>query len=309
MSRTPGTGTKANARRYRRYRIGMPVELLIGKSKLVVKTADVGMSGVFVRTDVRPKDGEFVRLVVDLPFGGGPLALLGRVTSVRDASDSKRPSGVGVAFYGNGPTERDAWQAFVREIERRHPESADKDVVLGGPQSLAETRSPAADQWPMDRPPALPRRKPRARAEVETELDVDVEVQVEAPAETDEAKANAERRRFHRFEVVVEVKAFFDSIEDLVSMHTRDLSQGGMFIATSILTAEGERLTFRVVHPKTKDEFAIPCIVRRCVNDGEQRGLAVEFQLDEAGRNSFWTFIGGVVVARAEPRGRSVNYF
>ncbi|HSI04688.1 MAG TPA: PilZ domain-containing protein, partial [Myxococcota bacterium] len=107
---------KANGRRYRRYQICIPVELLIGKDKLSLETADVGMSGVFVRTDARPKDGEFVRLGIDLPFDGGALELLGRITSVRRSSDPKRPSGVGVAFYGNGPNERDAWHRFVREI-------------------------------------------------------------------------------------------------------------------------------------------------------------------------------------------------
>ena len=89
---------------------------------------------------------------------------------------------------------------------------------------------------------------------------------------------------------------------------------GGTFISvprpqTSIVTAAGERLTLRVVHPKTKAEFPIPCRVIRCVSDAEQPGLAVEFQLDEDGRNDFWTFIGSAVAARTEARGRSVNYF
>ncbi len=283
---------KANGRRYRRYRIGMPVELSIGKNKLFLKTADIGMSGVFVCTDARPKDGEFVRIAIDLPFGGDRVELLGRVTSVRNAGDAARSPGCGVAFYGNGPTERDAWHRFVREIERRHPEASEKDVVLGSAEAEAVVARAAADPWPLERPPSLPRRRSTAKADaVKTE------------------PATSERRRYQRFEVLVEVKAYFESIEDLVSMHTRDLSRGGMFIATTTVTAEGARLLLRIVHPKTNDEFPIPCIVRRCTSQGDERGLAVEFQLDETGRNEFWTFIGGVVVVRAETKGRTVNYF
>jgi Tfp pilus assembly protein PilZ len=238
----------ANGRRYRRYRICVPVSLVIGKQTFSLETGDLGMSGVFVRTDAHPKANEFVRLTIDLPFGGGLLALLGRVTYVRRPGDPDRAPGLGVAFYGNGPTERDAWQKFVREIERRHPESVEREIVLTSA--------------------ALP--------------------------------VDPVRRRFQRFEVVVQVKAYFESVDELIEMHTRDISQGGMFIASTIVTAEGERLTLRVVHPETEAEFPIPCVVRRCVNEANRRGLAVEFQLDEAGRNSFWSFIGAVVMAQME---------
>lgn len=239
---------KANARRYRRYRIRMPVSVVIGKLTFSLETGDLGMSGVFVRTDAQPKQNALVRLAIDLPFDGGPLALLGRVTYVQRPGDPERTSGFGVSFYGNGQAERDVWQKFVREIERRHPDSGEREVVLAKP----------------------------------------------------DATIHPVQRRYQRFEVVLHVKAYFESIEDLVLMHTRDVSQGGMFIASTVVTTEGERLTLRVVHPETEMEFPIPCVVKRCVNDGTRRGLAVEFQLDDAGRQSFWSFIGAVVMMQME---------
>ncbi len=329
---------RANARRYRRYRICMPVSVLLGKDKLRLQTADIGMSGVFLRTEMRPKEGALVRIAVELPLVGEEVALLGRVSSVRQASASGRPAGVGVAFYGNGPAERDLWQKFVRAVEQLYPKASEHDVHLpepaGDTMPVASSKAQAvAKPAPPPLPPALPLRRKAAKAEapplhpdaasnassplapqpviaraasVEPEPELDIEVEVER---YDAAAAADERRRFRRFEVDVQVKAYFDSLEDLVLMHTRDVSQGGMFIATNIATAEGESLTLRVVHPDTLVEFPIKCVVRRCVSDGSQPGLAVEFQLDAPGRERFWSFISAAVIARAESSRRSVNYF
>jgi len=66
------------------------------------------------------------------------------------------------------------------------------------------------------------------------------------------------------------------SLEDLFVLHSRDASRAGIFLATQPDFTAGDRVTLRVLHVGSDNEFWIPCVVRQV----RERGVAVEFAAD-----------------------------
>ena len=100
------------------------------------------------------------------------------------------------------------------------------------------------------------------------------------------------RRRYPRFEAVLQVRGYFGELDDLVLMYTRDISKGGMFLQTEALLGAGAEVDLRLVHPTSGKEFALRCVVRRTVHDRAERGMGVEFlDMDEHRRHLLWDFI------------------
>lgn len=97
-------------------------------------------------------------------------------------------------------------------------------------------------------------------------------------------------RRHVRYSAVLIARA--KTLDELVTMYTRDISQGGTFLTTNVAVAAGDALRLELIHPDTGEAFDLACIVRRRVRDG----LGVEFtDLDEAKREAFWQFVEPVV--------------
>lgn len=102
------------------------------------------------------------------------------------------------------------------------------------------------------------------------------------------------RRRFERFDVVLEVQV--ELVDELVTMYTRDISRGGMLLQTEFPLRVDDGFVLRVVHPRTRDSLNVPCVVRRVVDDLGFRGVGVEFlDLDDQARAIFWAFIGAEI--------------
>ncbi len=103
------------------------------------------------------------------------------------------------------------------------------------------------------------------------------------------AKAH-EKRAFGRFAAVLEVRT--DSLGELVTMFTRDVSKGGMFLLTEHDLDVGDLLQLEIVHPETGDKFPVRAMVRRRVEQGELRGVGVQFvELHGSRREEFWRFV------------------
>lgn len=119
-----------NQRRDLRYRICTSVTLQVGKRNVPATSRDVGLRGLFIRTSEAFKDNEFVRLSIRLPWSGEELTLFGRV-----AHGSPQPTsdGVGIALYANSRTALDAWEAFVKEAARRHPNAVTQEIHVPPP--------------------------------------------------------------------------------------------------------------------------------------------------------------------------------
>jgi hypothetical protein len=95
------------------------------------------------------------------------------------------------------------------------------------------------------------------------------------------------RRRYPRYPASFEVRPR-DS-ENLVNFFTRDISAGGMFLATTLDVPLETQLDLDLVHPDSGAVFALSAIVRR----GEPPdGLGLEFiGLDAGLRQALWQFI------------------
>jgi hypothetical protein len=236
----PAAG-QPGGRRDRRYRVVLPVTLVAGGESLQLCTANVSLRGLQLRTDRTFNRNQLLRLELRLPFDGGAISLFGAVayTVAGDPANDREP-GSGVALYANGPDVLRRWEAFVRAISEKHPESLEREVLLGDPGMATQHV----------------------------------------------------RRRYQRFEVEITFKAFFDEVDDLVAMYTRDVSKGGMLIATELPLSVGSPIHVNLVHPATHAEFPLSCVVRRVVNDSSGRGLGVEFtDHDEDARQRLWEFV------------------
>jgi Tfp pilus assembly protein PilZ len=112
-------------------------------------------------------------------------------------------------------------------------------------------------------------------------------------------KKGAEKRAFGRFAAVLEVRT--DSLGELVTLYTRDVSKGGMFLITDLDLDVGDLLQLEIVHPDTGRKFPVRSIVRRRVDQPDFRGIGVQFvELHGTRREEFWRFVSDHLVALDE---------
>jgi uncharacterized protein (TIGR02266 family) len=104
-------------------------------------------------------------------------------------------------------------------------------------------------------------------------------------------------RRFQRFPVVLEVRP--RDLEDLYRLYSRDVSVGGMFLATAREVEIGSEVRLDVRHPHNPSVFQLTAVVRR--RSHEPAGIGVEFtRLDDGRRRELFEFIHAPV---AQPHG------
>ena len=82
------------------------------------------------------------------------------------------------------------------------------------------------------------------------------------------------------------------SVDELRTLYSRDVSQGGMFVVTDLVLPAGTALIVDVVHPITRAIFVLDAAVRRVSAPGETPGLGIEFtHIDDGRRKAFWDFV------------------
>jgi hypothetical protein len=97
-------------------------------------------------------------------------------------------------------------------------------------------------------------------------------------------------RRHERFAAVLAVRS--NTLDELVTTYTRDISQGGTFLTTDVPLTAGDDLYVELIHPESGTSFGLQCIVKRKVRDG----VGVEFSdLDDERRELFWRFVEPVI--------------
>jgi uncharacterized protein (TIGR02266 family) len=97
------------------------------------------------------------------------------------------------------------------------------------------------------------------------------------------------RRKYPRHAVALQV--LLHSVDDLRTFYTRNVSSGGLFVATTLEVPEGTVMKVSVIHPKSHERFTLEAVVRRRGAAGDP-GLGLEFAaLDEARREEFQEFI------------------
>jgi Tfp pilus assembly protein PilZ len=96
-------------------------------------------------------------------------------------------------------------------------------------------------------------------------------------------------RRHVRYRLKLAVKP--RSVDELMTLYTRDVSRGGMFLLTKQALEIGREIEVEVFHPITDEVFTLECVVRRAT-EGQQAGIGVEFHtLDDRGREAFAEFV------------------
>lgn len=101
------------------------------------------------------------------------------------------------------------------------------------------------------------------------------------------------RRLDPRLPAVLQVR--LQTVDDVRLLFTRNVSRGGLFVATSLDTAVGTPLKVRVIHPKTGEHFLLEAEVR-WRSSASEPGLGLEFvKLTEQRRDEFLGFIGSEV--------------
>jgi hypothetical protein len=114
----------------------------------------------------------------------------------------------------------------------------------------------------------------------------------QGPAEAAAAAATA-RRREPRHPAVLQVR--LQTVDDVQLLYTRNLSRGGLFVATSLEAADGTPMEIRVIHPRTGEHFLLQAVVRWRATTGE-KGLGLEFTgLTEQRREEFQEFVGSEI--------------
>ncbi len=100
---------------------------------------------------------------------------------------------------------------------------------------------------------------------------------------------DAVRRRFPRYAAALKVNVH--DVGALEQLYTRNVSKGGLFVATALDLPAGTALKLSVIHPKTGEPFPLDAEVRWRAAPPDA-GLGLEFtHLDDARREAFFDFI------------------
>lgn len=246
-------------RRDKRYPARLPIRTRVAGRLKDLFSQDVSFRGLFLATDSPPPLRQLIRIETVLPPGGTPFATHGMVVHVVSPGE---PGAHGPGFgvqFYGMGDERRAWEAFVQYIQQNS-------------LALPDRRD--------SRPP------PITRSSLAT-----------GSVRLGQGSGSQDNRRFHRYPVVLEVRP--GDLEDLYRLYSRDVSVGGMFLATSREIDVGSEVRLDVRHPHGATVFHLSAIVRR--RSGEPAGIGVEFTgLDERRRREFFEFIHAPIAARDE---------
>jgi Tfp pilus assembly protein PilZ len=114
-------------RRDTRYSIPFPAQLSYGHRVWALLTADVSYGGVFLCTDTPPPLLQLVRVQLVLPVGDRALQVHGMTVHVVQPDNLRgRVPGIGVQFYALDPDTREAWDHFIRYVEKNCPKAPDQ---------------------------------------------------------------------------------------------------------------------------------------------------------------------------------------
>ncbi len=113
----------------------------------------------------------------------------------------------------------------------------------------------------------------------------------ETPAKSAGSRGTLEpvRRRDVRHAATLQVR--IRNLEHLQQLYTRNVSRGGLFLATALDVGEGSVLKVIVIHPRTGEQFALEALVRWRATSSDP-GLGLEFvKLSDQRRDEFFEFV------------------
>jgi hypothetical protein len=250
--------TPVPARRDKRYVVGLPVTLFVGRRWIEAETGDVSQGGVFVLleeelhdgpvsvragpagadpTDGLLRSGSLVRVEIALPPEGDPFGGTGRLVHQEAALARDGRRGVGVQFYGLGREAQERWASFVSHVRTNYPSTEERLVTVATARQVDAAYLRTAGQ-------------------------------------------------------VGTLRVEVESVRALVTMLSRDLGRSSIFLACSAEAFVDDELLVQIVHPLSEDVFELTGRVRRVVKDGGVRGLDLELlRCDDERRKRFEEFV------------------
>lgn len=129
-------------RRHDRYQLTLSAVIERGKRQIPCQTADISLSGLFLRIDTPPPMRELVKVQVDLQDGHAPIQLMGMAVRVLQPGNpfGKAP-GVGVQLFGVDPETLSRWAKFLGSVRKRSGRPSDP-VPLRASLPAAKPRTP-----------------------------------------------------------------------------------------------------------------------------------------------------------------------
>jgi len=286
-----------------RYCHEVEVDLLWNKQRVRLATADVSYRGLFLRTDTPPSLRQLLRLEIELE--DGVLALHGMaVHVVPPPAEGDHGPGVGVQFYAVDRDAASRWGRYVDRVRKMGGRPSQPRGVGPSPTALisrsavpeiaalisADARATAKSgddaKVPVRRaPPPLPIPAPVA---VQAPMPRVAPPPLPSKGSLKKPTPTPTRRKFPRFDAELELEV--QSMNQLRTLLTRDVSAGGMFIATDAPFDAGTRLRICVKHPVHEEDFELAAVVKRRLT--APAGVGVEFtNLDTKRRSAFIEFI------------------
>jgi hypothetical protein len=234
-----------STRRYRRYRVQVPLRLRVGGRWRELVTEDVNYRGLFARSDEPVPLRQLLALEMELPPDQVAFRCHGMAVHriAPPGTDEGHAPGVGLMFYALDSASKNQWEKFIAHI------------ALTAPEIEVPVRMAAVD----------------------------------AP--------DPVRRAYPRYQVRLEVRP--RSLDELLTMYSRDISKGGAFLETRQRLELGLAFEMAIVHPDLERFFALEAVVRRH-GDG---GIGVEFlNMNEARRAEFFEFVcsSGLIIDPAD---------
>lgn len=306
-------------RRYPRLPIQLPVVVIGRRGRRELLTDDINRGGLFVRTDEPGRVRELLEVAVDIGNGEviESVAVVRHLVSPEVGARSGRAPGMGVQFFGMGRTAMARWEEFVDEVAdaqddeadpRRAPEPAspfsgrdDMSIVRKRRELELAANDAPTPVVPVDPAAleagtfALPDGFRPGKDSLDTPAVPDLP-RAQAPDQTDGGPHDPIRRMHPRF-----ASAFTVRMPDAAALEvfaTRDISAGGIFLATDRVIAIGERVRVVVVHPETKGEFELAGEVVR-VSEKSARtpaGLGIRFvDVDASARERLDRFVRSAI--------------
>lgn len=270
--------TAKNKRMDERFACEVTVDLVWNRQRSRLRTVDVGYRGLFLRTDTPPNLRQLLRLEVPLP-DGEVLVIHGMAVHVLQIGDpSPNGPGVGVQFYAVDKDCASRWGRFVDGVRKR-----------GAPVRIATDAELESPRY-HDGAPGEPNAQSVAALIGGEHKGPSVASAARPRLGSTAGPSPAEpvRRRFPRYDAELELEV--RSMEELQHLVTRDVSAGGMFIATEAPIAPGVVIRIVVRHPQRTETFDLDAVVRH--NRAAPMGIGVEFVgLDAARRAELMEFI------------------
>ena len=146
--------------RERRYPVRIPATILGGRNEQDVLTEEIGLRGLFVRTDRPPTLRQLVRVRMTLPPDGRVILVHCMVVDRIAPGTPGRTAGAELQLYAIDRATEEAWNELLAHLQRQPAAPAEEIETLDDHEIEVVAEAPRP-HGPAPKPAPLPRPAPR----------------------------------------------------------------------------------------------------------------------------------------------------